>query len=123
MNVELTKLPESRVALKIELTPAEVDQAMERTYKRLVQRVSVPGFRKGKAPRTVVERAVGHELFLHEATDEAVRWGYRKAVDQEGVAPIDEADVDTDEDHEHHVHPSQPFSFEATVAVRPEVQL
>src|SRR5947209_13268220 len=93
MNVEVTKLPESRVALKIELSPTEVDGALERTYKQLVQRVNIPGFRKGKAPREVVERMVGPEWFLHEATEEAIRWAYRKAVDQENLVPIDEAEI------------------------------
>lgn len=122
MNVEVTKLPESRVALKVELTPAEVNQALDRTYKQLVQRVSIPGFRKGKAPRAVVERMVGHELFLHEATEEAVRWGYRKAVDQEKLVPIDEAQISTGDEHEH-LEADQPFEFEATVSVQPEIQL
>src|SRR5438270_10871063 len=100
MNVEVTRLPESRVALKVELTPEEVDGALDRTYKQLVQRVNVPGFRKGKAPRAVVERMVGPEFFLHEATDEAVRWGYRKALDQSGVVPIGEAEIDAGESHD-----------------------
>lgn len=122
MNVEVTKLPESRVALKIDLTSEEVAQALDRTYKRLVQRVAIPGFRKGKAPRPVLERAVGPEWFLHEATDEAVRWGYRKAVDQEHLVPIDEAEIDIGEVHSH-IEVEQPFHFEATVSVRPDVQL
>lgn len=121
MNVEVTKLPESRVTLAIELTPQEVNQALDRTYKQLVQRVNIPGFRKGKAPRPVVERLVGHEFFLHEATDEAVRWGYRRAVDQSNLTPIDEAEIDGGE-HEH-VGPDEPFHFEATVTVKPSVQL
>ncbi|GAC1319952.1 MAG: trigger factor [Chloroflexota bacterium] len=122
MNVEVTKLPESRVALKIELSPVEVDQALERTYKQLVQRVNVPGFRKGKAPRAVVERMVGNELFLHEATDEAVRWGYRKAVEQEKLTPIDEAQISTGDEHSH-LQADHSFEFEATVSVEPDVQL
>jgi trigger factor len=123
MNVEVTRLPESRVTLKIELTADEVDQALDRTYKQLVHRVNIPGFRKGKAPRPVVERMIGPETFLHEATDEAVRWGYRKAIDQENLTPIDQADVDTPGDAHAHVHPGEPFSFEANVAVKPEVEL
>lgn len=121
MNVEISKLPESRVTLTIELTPQEVNQALDRTYKQLVQRVSIPGFRKGKAPRPVVERLVGHEFFLHEATDEAVRWGYRKAVDQSNLTPIDEAEIDAGEHS--HVSADEPFRFEAQVTVKPEVQL
>jgi trigger factor len=127
MNVEVTRLPESRVELKIQLTPDEVDQALDRTYKELVQRVNIPGFRKGKAPRPVVERVLGHEAFLHEATDDAIRWGYRRAVDQESLTPIDQADIHAhgeDGDHvDRHLEPGQPFNFEATVAVKPEVEL
>jgi trigger factor len=123
MNVEVTRLPESRVALKIELTPQEVEGALDRTYKQLVQRVNIPGFRKGKAPRAVVERMVGAEYFLHEATDEAVRWGYRKAIDGEHLTPIDQAEIDTGPDAHEHVEAGEPFHFEATVAVKPEVQL
>jgi trigger factor len=124
VNVEVTKLPESKVALKVELTPEEVDGAMTRTYKQLVQRVTIPGFRKGKAPRSVVERLVGEEYFVHEATDEAVQWGYRKALDQTGITPIDQAEIGGHDGHEHgHVEEGQPFHFEATVAVKPEVPL
>ena len=123
MNVEVSRLPESRVTLKIELSPDEVDGALDRTYKQLVHRVNIPGFRKGKAPRPVVERMIGTEAFLHEATDEAVRWGYRKAIDQENLTPIEGADVDTPGDAHAHVHPGESFTFEATVAVKPEVEL
>lgn len=121
MNVELTKLPESRVALKIELSPDEVEGALDRTYKDLVRRVNVPGFRKGKAPRSVVERMIGHELFVHEATEEAIRWGYRKAIESERLVPIDEAEIDAG-DHDH-IEPGESFQFDATVAVRPDVEL
>jgi trigger factor len=104
-----------------------LEQALDRTYKQLVQRVNIPGFRKGRAPRPVVERMVGHDTFLHEATDEAIRWGYRKAVDQENLTPIDKAEIhahDDDEDHgDQHLEPGQAFNFEATVAVKPEVEL
>lgn len=123
MNVEVTKLPESRVALKIELSSQEVDQALERTYRQLVQRVNIPGFRKGKAPRPVLERMVGPELFLHEATEEAIRWGYRKAIDQTDLTPIDEAEIQPLEGDHDHLEQGGPFQFEATVAVKPEVQL
>jgi trigger factor len=121
MNVEVTKLPESKVALKVELTPQEVESALDRTYKQLVQRVTIPGFRKGKAPRAVVERLVGAEFFIHEATEDALQWGYRKAIDQVALTPIDQAEIGGDE----HVHleAGQPFHFEATVSVRPEVPL
>jgi trigger factor len=109
--------------LKIELSPEEVDASLERTYKQLVQRVNIPGFRKGKAPRPVLERMIGPEVFLHEATDEAVRWGYRKAIEVESLTPIDQADIDVPGDEHAHVHPGHAFAFEATVSVKPDVEL
>ncbi|HZU14779.1 MAG TPA: trigger factor [Chloroflexota bacterium] len=122
MNVEVTRLPESRVTLKIELTPAEVEKSLDRTYKRLVQRVSIPGFRKGKAPRPVLERAVGEDVFLHEATDDALEWGYEQAVDQENLVPLERAEVSAADGHDH-LHPGEPFRYEITVSVRPQVEL
>lgn len=122
MKVEVTKLPESKVTLAIELSPEEVDQALDRTYKQLVGRVNIPGFRKGRAPRAIVERALGSEVFLHEGTDEAVRWGYRKAIDQEHLTPLDEAQLDENQEHLH-LHPGESFSYSVTVTVEPEVQL
>src|SRR5207245_7016337 len=110
MNTEVSRLPESRVTLKIELSPDEVEAALERTYKQLVQRVNIPGFRKGKAPRSVLERLLGPESFLHEGTDEAVRWGYRKALDQENLAPLDQADIDFPGDDHSHLQPGQAFT-------------
>ncbi|MGI8968896.1 MAG: trigger factor [Chloroflexota bacterium] len=124
MNVEVTKLPESRVALRIELTPSEVDQALERTYKQLVQRFNIPGFRRGKAPRSVVERLIGHEYFVREATEEAVRWGYNRAIKQERITPLDQAEIKGDDEDDHnHLEAGEAFHFEATVAVKPGVQL
>lgn len=123
MNVEVTKLPESKVALKVELAANEVEQALDRTYKQLVQQVAIPGFRKGKAPREVLERIVGPEYFLHEATEEAVRWGYRKAIEQEALTPIDEAKIAMDENDHAHLHEGESFRFEASVTVQPDVQL
>lgn len=122
MNVEVTRLPESRVTLKIELTPDEVEESLARTYKRLVQRVNIPGFRKGKAPRPVLERAVGEESFLHEGTDDAIEWGYAGALEQEKLVPLERAEVNPGDGHLH-IHPGEPFTYEVTVAVEPPVEL
>jgi trigger factor len=71
----------------------------------------------------VVERMIGPELFLHEATEEAVRWGYRKAVDQENLTPIDQAEIKAGEGEHNHLHAGESFQFEATVTVKPAVNL
>ncbi|MGH2447646.1 MAG: trigger factor [Chloroflexota bacterium] len=122
MNVEVTRLPESRVTLTIEVSPEELPQAFEAAYRKLAQRVNIPGFRRGKAPQAIVENAVGPELFLHEATDEAVRIAYRNALKQEHLVPLDQPEIEPGREAEH-VEQGQSFTFKATVAVKPEVQL
>lgn len=120
MQVDLTPEQNSRVRLTITLSPEEVDRVIDSTYKKLANRVRVPGFRPGKAPRALLQRSVGPESFFHEATDEALRRYYPQALDQSGVKPLDQADVNYDDEH---VADHQPFTFTATVPVTPEVQL
>ncbi|MBI4233499.1 MAG: trigger factor [Chloroflexi bacterium] len=69
MKVTQEQLVQREAVLKIEVEAAELDQGLERAYRRLAQRVTVPGFRRGKAPRGIVERVLGHETLLNEALD------------------------------------------------------
>ncbi|MCA1598831.1 MAG: trigger factor family protein, partial [Chloroflexi bacterium] len=82
MNVKVDKLPDSQVSLDIEVDSAAVGSAIDRAYQRLSQRVNVPGFRKGKAPRAVLEAAIGRTAVLEEAADIAVNDGYRHALEE-----------------------------------------
>ena len=64
MKVTREKTENSQVFLSIELEPAEVEESLEQSYHRLVRRTNVPGFRKGKVPRAILERYIGKESFL-----------------------------------------------------------
>jgi trigger factor len=112
--------PGSKVVLEIEVPPTEVDRHFATAYRHVAQRTRVPGFRPGKAPRTVIDRFVGRASVLAEAIDHLVNESYGAALDQTDIIPIDQPQVDIDPDA---LGEGRPVSFTATVAVRPDVQL
>jgi len=118
MTVTLERKAASQVALQIEATPAEVDAAIQASLRRLASRVRIPGFRPGKAPTAMVERAVGWETVQHETVDHLVPDLYRRAVDESGVEPVGDPELDLGE-----LERDKPLRFTATVTVKPEVDL
>ena len=88
MKVEMRTEPASRVVLEIDVAEDAVSRAMDQAYAQLVRRVQVPGFRRGKAPRPILERHVGTEALREEALRELVPQQYSEAVAQTGVSPV-----------------------------------
>lgn len=88
MKVEVRTEPASRVVLEIEVAEDAVARAMDQAYADLVRRVQVPGFRRGKAPRPILERHVGAEALREEALRQLVPEQYSEAVAQTGVSPV-----------------------------------
>ena len=72
MKVTNEKTENSQTFLTIEMEPAEVEESLESSYHRLVKKAKIPGFRKGKAPRAVLERHIGKESLLEEALNSLV---------------------------------------------------
>jgi trigger factor len=118
MTVTLERKAASQVALQVEATAGEVDAAIEASLKRLASRVRIPGFRPGKAPTAMVERAVGWETVRHETVDRLVPELYLRAVDESGVEPVGDPELDLGE-----LERDKPLKFTATVTVKPEVDL
>lgn len=92
-----------------------MERSLERAYRRLVQRVEIPGFRKGKAPRDMLERHLGRERLVHEALDTLIPEAYSSALDEQQIDPIDQPKLD--------IVQEEPLVFRATVPVRPTVEL
>jgi len=115
VKVSTQTLPESQVLLEIEVDPEQLEQSMDRAYRKLVQRIEVPGFRKGKAPKNMLERQVGRGRILEEAIDIAVPDAYNKA--------IEEADIDAIGQPQIEMMTLEPLAFKATVPIRPTVDL
>lgn len=115
-NVE--KLEKSRVALEIEVGAEEFEAAVAKAYAKMRNKISVPGFRPGKAPRKMVEKLYGPEVFYSDAVDEAFPAAYEKAVESEKLDTIGYPEVEMIGDVT-----KDGFTFKATVAVYPDVKL
>ena len=118
MKVNLEKIEKNIVALQIEVEDSKFDEAMNKAYKKVAQKVNIPGFRKGKAPRSLVERHVGKEYLREEALDLIVSDAYFEAVKETGIEPIDKPNVELVDNEE-----GKPVVIKATVEVKPEVEL
>ncbi len=118
MKVDVRREAPSRAVLAVELPPETVTQGVDRALARLNQRVEVPGFRRGKAPKTLLERHVGRDTVFEEALKILVPDAYTQAVRQSGVKPIAQPDIHVDPLEE-----GKPLRFVATVDLIPEVAL
>lgn len=118
MDVRVTPAPRSSVNVRVELPPERLDSAISEAVRHLSQRTKIHGFRPGKAPRVVVERAVGVEAVLEEAMDHLVQRAYRDALTEQSILPLTQAEVKVEQGEE-----GKPVIFTANVQVRPEVTL
>jgi trigger factor len=120
MQSQLEKLSECRVVLEVEVSSPEVDKALDAAYKKVAQQVTVPGFRKGKTPRAVIESRFGKEVLVEEALEIIVSETYQNALEQHKLEPIDHP-----EDFEL-IEPLQEGSgmkYKVAVDILPEVKL
>jgi trigger factor len=109
----------TKVKINVVVDPDELGPAIERTARRLGREVKVPGFRKGKVPRQVLEARIGRDTLIAEAIEhEAVPEFYARALDEHGVEPLSRAKVDPPDYQD-----GQPLEFSATVEVKPEIEL
>ncbi len=106
------------VKLTIEVPVEEFDKDLERTYRAIGNSIKVPGFRKGKVPKQIIDTQVGEEVVLEEFVQLQVPTYFRKAVGEEDLAPITDPDVDVEQ-----LERGKPFIFTATVEVRPRLAL
>jgi len=104
--------------LEVEVDSERFAQALDEAFKRVVKRVVVPGFRKGKVPRKLFEKRFGVESLYEDAVNILLPQAYQEAVIETGIEPVDQPAVDVVQ-----VESGKPFIFKATVTVKPEVQL
>jgi trigger factor len=114
VKVLVERQPASIVVLEIAADEDEFATSMDRAFRRVARDIQIPGFRKGKAPRTIVERFYGREVFLREAADEVMDALYRRALEQEDITPVGEPDVEIIE--------LEPVAFKVIVPVYPTIE-
>jgi trigger factor len=115
MKVSTEPVENSQVALNIEMEPVEIDKYLDRAYSRLVKRVSVPGFRKGKAPRDILERHIGKDALFQEALEDLIPRVYKEALDEQKIDPIAQPQFE--------LIKTEPLIFKAVVPLKPTVKL
>jgi len=115
LKVTNEKIENRQAFLSIEMESAEVEQSVEECYHRLVKKTKIPGFRKGKAPREVVERYLGKDSLREEALDDLIPKAYKKAVEEQKLEPIARASIE--------ITQNDPLVFKAVVPLQPTVEL
>jgi trigger factor len=118
VKVDVRREPGSKAVLEVEIPAVTVSAGVDRALRKINSRVVVPGFRKGKAPRGMLERHVGRETVVEEAVNLLVPDAYTKALDQTGIRPLARPELQVNDLEE-----GKPLRFTATVDLVPEVQL
>lgn len=115
--ISANKVEKNTVEMKIQVGREQFEQAIEQAYRKNIGRITVPGFRKGKAPRRMVERYYGESVFYEDAVGILYPEAYKAAVEEAGIEPVDRADIEVDKID------ADGFTFTARVTVKPEVKL
>ncbi len=115
MKVDVERLEKSKVVLTIEVDEKQVDDAASKGSKLIAEKVDIPGFRRGKAPRRILERRLGKDIILQEAAEILVKDVYPKALDEADIKPISEPDISIEQ-----IEDKKPFIFKVTVQVVPD---
>ena len=115
MKVTNDKTENNETYLTIEMDPAEIEESQTNVYRKLVKQVNIPGFRKGKAPRPVLERFVGQERLVNDMLDDLVPRAYEKAIDEQQLEAISQPKIEILE--------TDPVKFQAVVPLKPVISL
>ncbi len=118
MSFKVEELGKSMVKLTIEVAAEEFEKAMETAYQKNKNKLSVQGFRKGKAPRAMIEKMYGAGIFYEDAANELIPDAYEKAAVESGLDIVSRPEIDLVQ-----VEKGKEFIFTAEVAVKPEVTL
>lgn len=118
MSVQVENLEKNMAKLTIEVAAEEVEKALQAAYMKEKGKISIPGFRKGKVPRQMIEKMYGPAVFYEDAANTLIQDNYPSAVDESGIDIVSRPTIDVVQ-----IEKGKSFIFTAEVAVRPEVKL
>ena len=118
MSLQVEKLEKNMAKLTIEASAEDLEKAIEKAYQKQKKQISIPGFRKGKVPRQMVEKMYGKAVFYEDAANELIPDAYEKALEE-----CEEDIVSSPKIEVTQIEAGKPFIFTATVALKPEVKL
>src|ERR1700736_3865793 len=97
MQVDVQQLEPCKVALNIQVPPEQITQTIDNVFNRFAKRTTVPGFRKGKAPRKLAERYIDVDAVREAALDQVIQDAYQEALKETGIQPYEQASVELKE--------------------------
>ncbi len=118
MSVQVEQLEHNMAKLTIEVSVDDFDKAVQKVYLKQRGQISIPGFRKGKTPRSVIEKMYGAGIFYEDAANDAIQQNYPAAVSESELTIVSQPKIDITQ-----IEEGKPFIFTAEVAVKPEVTL
>ena len=118
MSVQVEKLEKNKAKLTIEVSSEEFENAIAKAYKKNKNKISMPGFRKGKAPRAMIEKMYGKGIFYEDAANSINPDAYAAAAKESELELVAQPEIDVTQ-----IESGKPFIFTATVALKPEVTL
>ena len=118
MSVKVENLEKNMAKITFEVPFDEFNKAVDKVYNKQKSKISVPGFRKGKVPRAMVEKMYGAEVFYEDAINEVLPEAYPKAADESGLDIVSRPEIDIEK-----LEKGETVIFTAVVATRPEIKL
>lgn len=118
MSLQVEKLEHNMAKLTIEVSAEDLEKALEGAFRKNKNRINIPGFRKGKAPRKMIEQMYGKEIFYEDAANDLIPDAYDKAVEECGEEIVSNPRINVTQ-----IEAGKPFIFTAEVALKPEVTL
>lgn len=118
MSLQVEKLEHNMAKLTIEVSAEELEKALQGAYNKQKKNISIPGFRKGKVPRQMIEKMYGPEVFYDDAANQLIPEAYGKVYDEEDLEIVSQPKIDIVQ-----IEKGKPFIFTAEVALKPEVTL
>ena len=118
MSLQVEKMEKNMAKLTIEVSAEDLEKAMQSAYQKAKGRISIPGFRKGKAPRKMIEQMYGKGIFLEDAVNALIPEHYSKALSECELEIVSQPQIDVTQ-----MEPGKALIFTAEVAVKPEVTL
>lgn len=118
MSLQVEKLEKNMAKLTVEVSAGDLEKALQNAYMKQKNKISLPGFRKGKVPRQMIEKMYGAEIFYDDAANALIPKAYSEAYDECGLEIVSQPEIDVVQ-----IEKGKPFIFTAEVATKPEVTL